>query len=159
MEVIDEKTEKEINKCDTLQGGLFATLPQTIIGEGDNKSHSPSGSKRKSQKVSIHQVAVIQPPNPRLSHVFSPSDIKLFFESELAAYEYEQVTKSQSSSQDSSVKSYQLTESDHESVKSLYSVLNEIKQKNSEVYFKVCSFVKSPYQSVRSGFDFINTAK
>jgi hypothetical protein len=159
MEVIDEKTEKEINKCDTLQGGLFATLPQTIIGEGDNKSHSPSGSKRKSQKVSIHQVAVIQPPNPRLSHVFSPSDIKLFFESELAAYEYEQVAKSQSLSQDSSVRSYQLTESDHESVKSLYSVLNEIKQKNSEVYFKVCSFVKSPYQSVRSGFDFINTAK
>lgn len=34
-----------------------------------------------------------------------------------------------------------------------------MKQKNSEVYFKVCSFVKSPYQCVRGGFDFINTAK
>jgi hypothetical protein len=161
MEVIDEKTEKEINKYETLQGGLLAHLPQRIISEGDKNSHSPSGSKSKSQKASIHQVAVLQLSNPRLSHVFSPNDIKLFFGSELAAYEYEQVAKSQSqpSSQDSSAKLYQLTQSDYELVKSLYSVLNEIKQKNSEVYFKVCSFVKSPYQSVRSGFDFINTAK
>lgn len=161
MEVIDEKTENEINKYDTLQGGLFATLPQRIINEGDNSSHSPSGSKSKSQKASIHQATVLQLSNPRLSHVFSLNDIKLLFASELAAYEYEQVTKTQSqpSSQDSSAKSYQLTQSDYELVKSLYSVLNQIKQKNSEVYFKVCSFVKSPYQSVRSGFDFINTAK
>jgi hypothetical protein len=78
----------------------------------------------------------------------------------MAAYEYEKSSKNNFNNHinSNSVK-YKFTEDDKQLLQSLYMILSEIKSKDHEIYHKVCSFIRYPYQTVKNGFDFINITK